>query len=304
MIFPQKTAAERRKNLRERLKTGRCLRFAGSFSPLVSRLIEEKGFDGIYVSGAVLSAESGWPDVGLLTLKEAADRAESLAQPVSLPSLADADTGFGGEMNCARAVWELERRGLSGLHIEDQEFPKRCGHLDNKKLIPSEAMASKIRAAVRARRDKNFLIIARTDARAVSGMEEALERAKAYIEAGADVIFPEALASAAEFKAFRKGIPDTPLLANMTEFGKTKIISHREFEDMGYDILIYPVSALRLALYAAERGLELLAQDRQEELLPRMQTRARLYELLRYKDYAAFDRDVFNFSVNVSGKKK
>ena len=192
MIFPEQTAALRRRDLKKRLKSGRCLRFAGSFSPLVSRLIEEKGFDGVYVSGAVLSADRGFPDIGLITLKEAAERAESWIQPVSLPSIADADTGFGGSISCARSVFELERAGLSGMHIEDQDFAsaKRCGHLDNKKLIPQEAMAWKIQAACKARRDKNFLIIARTDARSVQGMEGAVQRAKAYIEAGADMIFP------------------------------------------------------------------------------------------------------------------
>ena len=283
--------------MRDRLKAGRCLRFAGSFSPLVSRLIEEKGFDGVYASGAVLSAESGFPDAGLITLREAAEKAESLIQTVSLPSIADADTGFGGGLSCARAVWEMERRGLSGLHIEDQESPKRCGHLDGKRLISAEAMASKIRAAARARRDKNFLIIARTDARAALGLKKAAARARAYLEAGADMIFPEALRSAEEFEAFRRQLPGALLLANMTEFGKTDIIPYKEFDRMGYNLLIYPVSALRLALHAAERGLELLADDRQEELLPRMQTRKRLYELLRYKDYEAFDREVFNFSL-------
>lgn len=305
MIFPQKTAEQRRRELQKQLKSGRCLRFAGSFSPLVSRLIEEKGFDGVYVSGAVLSADRGLPDTGLITLKEAAERAENWIQPVSLPSVADADTGFGGEISCARSVFEMERAGLSGLHIEDQDFAsaKRCGHLDNKKLISQEAMARKIQAACKARRDKNFLIIARTDARSVLGMKDAIQRAKAYVEAGADMIFPEALRSAKEFEAFRAEI-SAPLLANMTEFGKTGIIPHKEFDRMGYNILIYPVSALRLALQAVEKGLEALAQDRQEELLPRMQTRKRLYELLRYKDYEAFDREVFNFSLPESRRAR
>ena len=296
MILPVQTPEEKRKNLREKLKQTSCLRFVGSFSPLVSALIEEKGFDGIYVSGAVVSGDQGWPDVGLTTLNEVTERAETLTRFSNLPSLADGDTGFGSAMNCARLVVEMEKKGLSGVHIEDQGYPKRCGHLEGKKLVSIEEMVCRIQSAVKARRDKNFLIIARTDARGTDGMAEALERAEAYKAAGADVIFPEALHTIREFEEFRSKI-SSPLLANMTEFGKTDLIPHRVFEKMGYNLIIYPVSAFRLALKAVEEGLDILSRDGQEQLIPKMQTRDRLYQLLKYKNYEDFDKDVFDFSL-------
>ena len=295
MIFSTETPENRRKKLKERLKSKACLRFVGSFSPLVTALIEEKGFEGVYVSGAVLSADQGFPDVGLVTLSEVARRAKTLIQSSRLPSLVDGDTGFGSALNCARLTVEMETRGLSGLHIEDQSYPKRCGHLKGKTLVSTKEMVRRLQSAVKARRDKNFLIVARTDARGTDGMKEALERAVAYLEAGADVIFPEALHTVREFEEFRNKI-SAPLLANMTEFGKTEIVTHRVFEKMGYNIVIYPVSAFRLALKAVEEGLDMLFQDRQEELISRMQTRKRLYQLLRYKDYEVFDKKVFDFS--------
>ena len=288
MILPSLSPEQKRKDLRKKLKTPACLRFVGSFSPPVSALIEEKGFDGIYISGAVISGDRGFPDVGLTTLSEVTDRAETLTRLSSLPSLADGDTGFGSTLNCARMVEEMEKKGLCGVHIEDQGYPKRCGHLDGKKPISTEEMTSRIHSAVRARRDKNFLIIARTDARETEGMESALERATAYQRAGADMIFPEALHNIQEFEEFRDKI-SLPLLANMTEFGKTDIIPHRIFEKMGYDIVIYPVSVFRLALKAVEEGLSVLSQDKQELLISKMLTRQRLYELIRYKDYEDFD---------------
>ena len=294
MIFPEKSASQKRQALREKLKSSHCLRFIGSFSPVVSAIIEELGFEGVYVSGSVVSSQEGWPDVGLTTLNEVARQAESLTQLVSLPSLVDGDTGFGQSINCARLVMEMEKRGLTGLHIEDQMFPKRCGHLDHKKLVSIDEMVLKINSAVKARKDKNFLIIARTDAHSVSGLSEALTRAKAYREAGADMIFPEALPSVKDFEIFRNKI-DIPLLANMTEFGKTEIIEQKIFEKMGYNIVIYPVTTLRLALKAVEKGLKFLAQDKQKDILPEMQNRKRFYELLKYEDYKQFDKEVFNF---------
>ena len=295
MIFDQISPVERREKLKKRLKSS-CLRFVGSFSPLVSRLIEQKGFDGLYISGAVASSLQAWPDIGLMTLKEMADQAENISQFSSLPSFVDADTGFGGAVQCARAVYELEKKGLSGLHIEDQAFPKRCGHLDKKKLISTEEMALKIQSAVKARKDKNFLIIARTDARGVEGLDSAISRAKEYLSAGADMIFPEALPSLKEFEKFRSQI-SAPLVANMTEFGKTDIIPYRVFKEMAYNIVIYPVSVWRLALKAVDEGLSLLSQDRQKDLLPQMQTRQELYDLLKYEDYNQFDKELFNFSL-------
>ena len=303
MVFSVKTAEEKRKLLMEKLRQSRCLRFVGSFSPLVSTLIEEKGFDGIYVSGAVVSGDLGWPDVGFTTLNEVADRAETLTRFSNLPSLVDGDTGFGSALNCARMVAEMEKRGLSGVHIEDQGYPKRCGHLEGKKLVSIEEMVCRIQSAVKARQNSHFLIIARTDARGTEGMEGAIERARAYGEAGADVIFPEALHTVQEFEEFRKRIK-TPLLANMTEFGKTDLIPHKVFEKIGYNIVIYPVSVFRLALQAVEEGLDVLFQDKQEQLIPKMQTRERLYKLLKYKNYEDFDKSVFNFSLKENWKSK
>lgn len=296
MVFPVETPEEKRKKLRKKLKQSHCLRFVGSFSPLVSTLIEEKGFDGIYVSGAVVSGDLGWPDVGFTTLNEVAARAKILTQFSNLPALVDGDTGFGSALNCARMIAEMEQGGLSGVHIEDQGYPKRCGHLEGKKLVSIEDMVCRIQSSVKARRDENFLIIARTDGRGTGGMAEALKRAKAYGEAGADVIFPEALHTVQEFKEFRNQI-DVPLLANMTEFGKTELIPHKVFEKIGYNIVIYPVSAFRLALKAVKEGLDVLFQDKQEQLISKMQTRDQLYKLLRYKNYEDFDKSVFNFSL-------
>ena len=295
MIFKQISAQEKRKSLKTQLKSS-CLRFVGSFSPLVSRLIEQKGFDGIYVSGAVLSSLQGWPDIGLTSLTEVADLAESFTQSSVLPSIVDGDTGFGEAGNIARTVYELEKKGLSALHIEDQTFPKRCGHLDEKNLIPTEEMLFKIQTAVKARKDKNFLIIARTDARGVEGLDQALERAKAYISAGADMIFPEALLSVKEFESFRSEI-SAPLMANMTEFGKTEIIPYQTFKKLAYNVVVYPVSTWRLALKAVDQGLDFLFKDRQKDLLPQMQTRAELYKLLKYEDYKLFDEELYNFSI-------
>ena len=296
MIFSGLPSPQQRRKTLRKLLQGPCLRFAGSFSPAVSRLIERRGFDGLYVSGAVVSSFHGLPDIGLVGLKEMAGMAENLIQFSALPSIADADTGFGGPAQAACALYEYERRGLSGLHIEDQSFPKRCGHLDHKKLAPVEEMLLKIKALVRVRKDKNFLIIVRTDARGVRGLQKALDRAKAFEGAGADMIFPEALMSLKEFELFRSQIK-IPLMANMTEFGKTPIIPFQRFKNMGYNIVIYPVSLWRLALKAVDEGLSALKKDHQKKLLPKMQTRAELYDLLEYKKYQLFDKELYNFSL-------
>ena len=296
MIFKaKKTAKQKRQELKQKIESS-CLRFVGSFSPLVSRLIEQKGFDGLYISGAMTSSFQAWPDIGLSTLTELTEQAEQITQFCDLPSLIDADTGFGGLPNVARAIYEFEKKGFSGCHIEDQSFPKRCGHLDHKSLISKEEMIQKIKTAVQARTDKNFLIIARTDARGVEGLEQAIERSKAYLLAGADMIFPEALESIEEFQRFRSQVP-APLMANMTEFGKTNIITHKKFCELKYNVMIYPVSVWRLALKAVDQGLDLLAQDEQEKLLPQMQTRKQLYQLLQYEDYKTFDQNIYNFSL-------
>ncbi|HTL29366.1 MAG TPA: methylisocitrate lyase [Tepidisphaeraceae bacterium] len=297
MLFQTITDEQKRKSLREAIKAGKLLRFPGSFSPLVSMLIEQLGFDGVYVSGAVLSADLGLPDIGLTTLSEVAQRGRAIARTTKLPAIIDIDTGFGEPMNVARSIQEMEDAGLAGCHLEDQVNPKRCGHLDNKSLVDVATMTRKIRAAVEARRDPNFLIIARTDARGPEGMDQAITRAKAYIDAGADMIFPEAMASAEEFKQFREAIK-APLLANMTEFGKSPLLSADQLKSIGYNIVIYPVTTLRLAMKAVEDGLkELHSAGTQTKLVDKMQTRARLYELLQYERYNQFDQSIYNFRV-------
>ncbi|ARZ71954.1 methylisocitrate lyase [Streptomyces albireticuli] len=297
MLHTRTTPAERRRDLREKLASGRLLRVPGALNPLSARLVQETGFDAVYLSGAGLSADLGLPDIGLTTSTELAARLQQLTRATDLPVLVDADTGFGGPLNAARTVALLEEAGAAGLHLEDQENPKRCGHLDGKRVVPREEMTRRIRAAAGARRDPDLLLMARTDARAVEGLAAAIDRAKAYVDAGADAVFPEALADEAEFAAFRAAV-DVPLLANMTEFGKGPLLDVTTLENLGYDIALYPVTLLRLAMGAIEDGLRVLAaQGTQESLLPRMQTRSRLYELLGYEEYTAFDSAVFDFTL-------
>ncbi|MPY69853.1 MAG: methylisocitrate lyase [Alphaproteobacteria bacterium] len=295
MLFTEKSAAQKRADFRAALATGRLLRFPGAHAPLVALEVERQGFDGVYISGAALSADLALPDIGLTTLSEVTQRGRQIARVTNLPALIDVDTGFGEAMNAARTVQELEELGLAGCHLEDQVNPKRCGHLDNKTLLGRDEMARKIRAAADARRDPNFLLMARTDARAAEGMDAAIDRAKAYMDAGADAIFPEAMQDEAEFAAFREAI-DVPLLANITEFGKTPLLSAQQLADLGYNIAIFPVTSLRLAMGAVRAGLAEIAETgTQAGVLDRMLTRAELYELIRYEDYNAFDRSIFNF---------
>jgi methylisocitrate lyase len=297
MLQATKSAAEKRKAFRAALKSGKLLRFPGAFSPLVAMAIQRHGFDGVYISGAALSADLGLPDVGLTTLSEVAERGGAIARATDLPALIDADTGFGETMNVARTIQTLEAAKVCGCHLEDQVNPKRCGHLDGKALVPTKTMVEKICAATSGRRDKNFLIMARTDARAIEGLSGAIKRAKAYVDAGADAIFPEALADEREFEKFRKAIK-VPLLANMTEFGKSKLLTAKQLSDLGFNIVIYPVTTLRLAMKAIEDGLTTIKQDgTQAAVVSKMQTRAELYELLRYEAYAKFDKDIFNFKL-------
>jgi methylisocitrate lyase len=297
MLFSRKSPAQKRADFRAALKSGKLLRFPGAFSPLVSMLIERQGFEGVYISGAVLANDLGLPDIGLTTLSEVSQRGRAIARATGLPAIIDADTGFGEPMNAARTAQELEELGLCGCHFEDQQNPKRCGHLDGKSLVPVNDMVKKIRAAATARRDANFVIIARTDARAGEGLDGAIHRAKSYVDAGADMIFAEALAGENEFAAFKKAVT-VPLLANMTEFGKSKLLTAKQLADAGVNVVIYPVTSLRLAMKAVADGLAVIkSEGTQESLLPEMQTRAELYDLLRYKDYEQFDRDVFNFKL-------
>jgi methylisocitrate lyase len=291
------SAADKRTAFRAGLDSGRLQRFPGAFSPLVAKLVAEIGFEGVYVSGAVLSADLGLPDIGLTTLTEVAARGAQIASVTDLPTLIDADTGFGEPMSAARTVTSLEDAGLAGCHLEDQVNPKRCGHLDGKAVVPTGQMVKRLRAAVAARRDPNFVICARTDAAGIEGLDPAIDRARAYADAGADLIFTEALSGPADFERFRAAV-DTPLLANMTEFGKSDLLSVSQLTDIGYNVVIYPVTTLRLAMFAVEDGLrEIHAKGTQSGLLERMQHRNRLYELLRYADYSQFDADIFNFTV-------
>jgi methylisocitrate lyase len=290
-------APDKRAGFRAALESGRLQRFPGAFSPLVAKLVAELGFDGVYVSGAALSADLGLPDIGLTTLTEVSARGGQIAAVTDLPTFIDADTGFGEAMNAARTVAVLEDAGLAGCHLEDQENPKRCGHLDGKAVVPTGQMIKRVRAAVSARRDPNFIICARTDAAGIEGLSAAIDRAKAYADAGADLIFIEALQTPAEFEQFRAAV-NTPLLANMTEFGKSQLLTVKQLANIGYNVVIYPVTTLRLAMYAVEVGLREIAETgTQSGLLDRMQHRSRLYDLLRYADYNQFDSDIYNFAL-------
>jgi methylisocitrate lyase len=270
------------KRLRELIAQGAVM-MPGVPNAAMARQVERAGFDGVYISGAgMANATAGLPDIGLLTLTEVVKLAGYVANAVTIPAIADADTGFGGAENVARTIRELERAGLAGCHIEDQEFPKRCGHLAGKELVGLEEMVGKIKAAVAARRDPDFMIIARTDARAVEDFDRTLDRAQHYLEAGADAIFPEALQSAEEFRDFANEI-DLPLLANMTEFGKSPLLSFPDLAELGYRMVIFPMSAFRVAMKASERFLRALKKSgSQEEWIDEMQTRQELYELLDY----------------------
>lgn len=297
MLSVTKTAAEKRRDLRDKLASGRLIRTPGAFSPLVARLLEEQGWEAVYISGAVLSADLGLPDIGLTTLSEVSQRGYQIARATNLPCVIDVDTGFGEPMNAYRTMREMEELGLSSFHLEDQEFPKRCGHLDNKEVVPVDVMVRRIKAAVEARQDDNFLIMARTDARSMEGLDAAIDRARAYVDAGADAIFPEAMKDQADFEAFRKAI-DVPLLANMTEFGKSDLLTVEQMQNLGLNLVIYPVTSLRVAMGAVEDAFAQIRKDgTQENVVPRMQTRARLYELLSYEDYNKFDTSIFNFKV-------
>lgn len=297
MLYATATAAEKRRALRERLATGELLRVPGAFNPLSARLIERAGFEGVYVSGAVIAADLGLPDIGLTTLTEVATRAGQIARGTDLPCLVDADTGFGEPMNVARTVQELEDAGLAGCHIEDQFNPKRCGHLDGKNVVDTATAVKRIRAAVEARRDPNFVVMARTDIRGVDGFDAAVERAQALAEAGADVIFPEAMADLSEFERMAEAL-DVPILANMTEFGKSELFTRQQLQDAGVSMIIYPVSLERQAMGAIERLLTTIREDgTQQAQVENMLTRKRLYELVDYTGYNQFDSGVFNFEV-------
>ncbi|MBM4108364.1 MAG: methylisocitrate lyase [Phycisphaerae bacterium] len=267
-----------------------CVPLPGAFNALCGLAIRRAGFAGCYVSGAATSVSAGVPDVGILTLDHFVRTIREIADASALPILADADTGFGESEMVRRTVVEYERAGAAGLHLEDQVFPKRCGHLEGKRLIPVEHAAEKVAAAVETARSCSggaFIVCARTDARGVEGFDAAIERARAYLAAGADMVFPEGLTSGDEFHRFasalRAAAPSCLLLANMTEFGKTPMIPLRRFAEMGYSCVIYPVSLLRVAMGAVTRALATLQKDGSvASLLPHMQTRQELYDLVGY----------------------
>jgi methylisocitrate lyase len=298
MLSSTVPASAKRARFRELLAADGIVRMPGAFTPLSTRLIQEKGFEGVYLSGAVMANELGLPDIGLTTLTEVATRAAQVASATDLPVLVDADTGFGEPMNVARTVQALEDAGVAGLHIEDQVNPKRCGHLDGKEVVDERTALRRIRAAVQGRRDPDLVIMARTDVRGVAGMQAAVDRAKALVDAGADAIFPEAMASLEEFAAMRAAV-DVPILANMTEFGKSELFTVEALRDVGVDVVIFPVSLLRIAMGAIERGLdELAASGSLQAEVPRMQTRSRLYELVDYAAYSSFDEGVATFDLS------
>ena len=270
------------RRLREAMSRGTVIA-PGAFNALVARAVARTGFDACYVSGGATANVAGYPDIGLITLTEMTRTIREIADAAHpLPVIVDADTGY-GEVECiVRTVVEYERAGAAAMHIEDQVFPKRCGHLDGKSLIPATDMADKVAAAASHRLSDDFIIVARTDARSVSGMTDAIERANLYRRAGADMIFPEGLETEEEFAEFAKGSPGL-LLANMTEFGKTPDVPAARFAELGYQLVIYPLSMMRLAMGHVSRGLRTLKQQGTvRDLLKDMQTRADLYDLLDY----------------------
>ena len=293
MHFVKKTVKQKREDFEKKLSSEKILRIPGAYNPLTAKLIEEIGYDGIYVSGGVMSNDLGYPDIGLTTLKEVSYRANQIARVTNLPTIVDTDTGF---KSCEETVNTFEKLGLTGLHIEDQISQKRCGHLDNKELISKEEMVKKIKLSVKSRKEKNFKIIARTDANSIEGIDKTIERAKSYQDAGADIIFPEALKDEKEFEKVRKNL-DIYLLANMTEFGKTKILSYKQLENIGYNIVIYPITTQRLAMKSVEDGLRVIFEHgHQNNIIDKMQTRKRLYELVEYEKYNTLDENIYNFS--------
>ena len=293
MHFTKKTTSEKRLSFVKELQSKKLLRFPGAYNPLCAKLIAEIGFDGIYISGGVMSNDLGLPDIGLTTLDQVSYRSGQIARVTDLPTIVDIDTGFG---NCKKTVENFEKKGLAGCHLEDQIAEKRCGHLDNKELISKEAMVEKIKECVKVRSDKNFLIIARTDANSVEGLEKTLDRIKAYEDAGADMIFPEAMKDESEFEKVRK-VSNGYLLANMTEFGKSKLLNKTQLENLGYNLVIYPVTTQRLAMQNVEIGLKSIFNDgHQNNIIDKMQTRKRLYELVEYEKYNTPDKKITDFS--------
>ena len=293
MHFIEKNSGEKRKDLNDKLKSNKILRVPGAYNPLTAKVIEEIGYEAVYVSGGVIANDLGYPDIGLTTLKDVSYRSNQIARVTNLPTIVDVDTGF---KSCEETIKTFEKFGIAAVHIEDQIEQKRCGHLDNKELISKEEMVNKIKKCVNARTDKNFKIIARSDAKDVEGIDKMIDRCKSYVEAGAEIIFPEALKDEKEFEIVRKSLK-CYLLANMTEFGKSKILNYNELENLGYNIVIYPVTTQRLAMKSVEEGLRIIYEDgHQNNIIDKMQTRKRLYDLVEYEKYNTLDERVYNFS--------
>ncbi len=293
MHFVKKKPEEKRLDFDEKLKSKRILRIPGAYNPLTAKLIEEIGYDGIYVSGGVMSNDLGYPDIGLTTLKDVSYRSNQIARVTNLPTIVDIDTGF---KSCKKTIETFENFGITAVHIEDQIEQKRCGHLENKELIPKEEMIKKIKECVNSKKDKNFKIVARSDAKGVEGIDKMIDRCKAYVDAGAEIVFPEALHDEKEFEMVRKSL-NCYLLANMTEFGKSKLLNFKELENLGYNIVIYPVTTQRLAMKSVEDGLrDIFNNGHQNNIIDKMQTRKRLYDLVEYEKYNSLDEKIYNFS--------
>ena len=293
MHFVKKKPEEKRLDFDEKLKSKKILKIPGAYNPLTAKLIEEIGYDGVYVSGGVMSNDLGYPDIGLTTLKDVSYRSNQIARVTNLPTIVDIDTGF---KSCKKTIETFENFGITAVHIEDQIEQKRCGHLENKELIPKEEMIKKIKECVNSKKDKNFKIIARSDAKGVEGIDKMIDRCKAYVDAGAEIVFPEALHNEKEFEMVRKSL-NCYLLANMTEFGKSKLLNFKKLENLGYNIVIYPVTTQRLAMKSVEDGLrDIINNGHQNNIIDKMQTRKRLYELVEYEKYNSLDEKIYNFS--------
>ncbi len=293
MHFVKKKSEEKRIEFDEKLKSKKILRVPGAYNPLTAKVIEEIGYDAVYVSGGVMSNDLGYPDIGLTTLKDVSNRANQIARVTNLPTIVDIDTGF---KSCKETIETFEKFGITGVHIEDQVAQKRCGHLENKELVSKDEMIKKIKECVNSKKDKNFKVIARSDAKSVEGIDKMIDRCKGYVDAGAEIIFPEALHDEKEFEKVRKSL-NCYLLANMTEFGKSKLLNYKELENIGYNIVIYPVTTQRLAMKNVEDGLRAIFDDgHQNNIIDKMQTRKRLYDLVEYEKYNSLDEKIYNFS--------
>ena len=295
MHFVNKKSDEKRVDLDNKLKSNKILRVPGAYNPLTAKLIEEIGYDAVYVSGGAMSNDLGYPDIGLTTLKDVSTRSNQIARVTNLPTIVDIDTGF---KSCRETIETFENYGVSAVHIEDQIERKRCGHLENKELISADHMIKKIKECTNSKKDKNFKIIARSDAKSVEGLDKMIDRCKAYIDAGAEIIFPEALKDEKEFEIVRKSL-SSYLLANMTEFGKSKLLHYKDLENLGYNIVIYPVSTQRLAMKNVEDGLRAIFTDgHQNNIIDKMQSRKRLYDLIDYEKYNSLDEKIYNFNTD------